>query len=176
MGVTVEAAFDEDGTQIFFELFDMALGPVGLPVLVGDVADRIIGAIGEGFEFEGVPAIAGEGNNWKELTWFTIQEREHAGFPGKHPINERTGAMKDALMQNPTPRAEGPTEYSAVIPERTTPFLETKLLTAQEGDVFSKTVARPVLPAINDAEAVILTEVAEASLQDTLNQLYGVGS
>lgn len=176
MGVTVEAMFDKEGTQVFFELFEMAVGNVGVPVLVGDVADRVVGAIGEGFAFEGVPTIVGEGNNWKELSWFTIQEREHAGFPGRHPINERTGDMKDALTHSPTVRMEGPMEFSATIPERTTPFLETKILTAQEGDVFSKTVARPVLPAINEAEAVVLTQIAEASLQDTLNQLYGVGS
>lgn len=174
MGVSLEAQFDENDEQVFFQLFDMAVGYTGMYTMLGDVAGRVVGAIREGFEFEASPAIVGEGLQWKDLAWFTIQEREHEGFPGKHPINERTGEMMEVLTRQPTIDQEGPFEFSAQMPERMSPFVEKKVMTAQFGDVFSKTPARPVLPMMNDAEEVVLVQMAEASLQETLNALYGI--
>lgn len=174
MGVSLEAQFDENDEQIFFQLFDMAVGYTGMYTMLGDVTGRITGAIREGFESESAPAIVGEGPQWKELAWFTIQEREHEGFPGRHPINERTGEMVEALTRQPHIGQEGPFEFSAQMPERMSSFVEKKVMTAQYGDVFSKTPARPVLPMMNEAEEMVLVQMAEASLQETLNALYGL--
>lgn len=37
---------------------------------------------------------AAVGGAWKELTGATWSYRRHAGFPPKHPINERTGGLR----------------------------------------------------------------------------------
>lgn len=173
MGVTLEAQFDENDEQVVFQMLDMAVGYVGMYTMVGDVAGRVTGAIKEGFEFEASPSVAGEGIQWKELAWFTIQEREHHGFPGRHPINERTGEMVEVLTQEADVDQTGPDEFTAEMPGRMTPFVEQKVRTAQFGDPFSKTVPRPVLPTLNSAEELVLVQVAEASLQHTLDSLFG---
>lgn len=174
--VILEGGFDDDETAVFFEMMDMAVGDVGLYTIVGDVSDEVTDAIKDGFAAEAVPLIGSGGAGglkWKSLAMFTIQDREHNGFPGKHPINERTGGMMGEVTSSPTVRKSGPNEYMAEIPENMGPFTELKLTTAQFGDVFSKTPARPVLPAINEAEELVLVEVAEATMQNTLNALFG---
>lgn len=176
MDVTMEAVFDEDGQQIFFEMLDMAIGPVGMEVLVKDVADRVIGAISEGFEFEGSPSLVDAGVPWERLALFTVQEREHQGFPGRNPINYRTGEMEKALTADPSVQMDGAGSYSAEIPGRTSPTAELKIKTAELGDPLNKVPARPVLPLLNEAEEFVLLEVANRSMQDTLDQLFGASS
>lgn len=175
-GVTIEARFDEEGEQVFFRLLDMAVGYEGMYTLVGDVADRVVGAIKEGFDYESSPSITGDGEFWQELAEFTIHERESQGFPGPSPINVRTGEMERALTADPNVMPEGQNEFSAQIPSRMTPGLADKLSVAQFGDVFSKTPARPVLPTLDDAEETVLVQLADASLQRTLNELFGEAS
>lgn len=173
--VTMEAQFDEDDQQVFFRLFDMAIGYEGMYTLVGDVADRVIGAIREGFDDESEPSVVGGGVRWAELKQFTVADREAHGFPGPSPINVRTGEMERALTQDPTISPDGRNEFSAQIPARMTPTLFDKLQTAQFGDTITKSPPRPVLPTMNDAEEVVLVQLADASLQRTLDALYGVG-
>lgn len=171
--VRLEGGFDENETTVFFQMMDMAIGDVGLYTIVGDVSDRVTDSIRMGFAGEEVPSVVGGGLQWKGLAMFTIQDREHHGFPGRHPINERTGDMVEVLTKSPTVRKSGPNEFMAELPENMGPFTELKVKTAQFGDVFSKTPARPVLPAINEAEELVLVEVAEATMQNTLDALFG---
>lgn len=173
MGVTMEATFDEEGQQIFFEMLDMAVGPVGMEVLVKDVTGKVIDAIQEGFDFEGSPSLLDNGEPWARLAWFTVQEREHLGFPGRNPINVRTGEMMEDLTTDPDVRMSGAGEYSASIPGKTGPTTEIKIATAQLGDELNKVPKRPVLPTLNDAEQFVLLTTAERSMQDTLDDLFG---
>lgn len=176
MGVTMEASFDEDGQQIFFQMLDMAVGPVGMEVLVKDVTGKVIDAIQEGFDFEGSPSLIDAGEPWERLAWFTVQEREHLGFPGRNPINVRTGEMERHLTADPEVRMDGAGGYSAQIPGRTSPTSEIKIKTAELGDEFNKVPKRPVLPTLNDAEQFVLLTTAERSMQDTLDDLFGANA
>jgi hypothetical protein len=81
---------------------------------------------------------------WAPLADATVAIRESQGFPGAHPINVRTGAMKRHLVDDP-PRVSvhslGATMWSPGTPG--SPDMQKKMTTAQTGG--PRTPARPVL-------------------------------
>lgn len=86
---------------------------------------------------------------WQELAPATVQIRQDAGFPGSHPINERTGAMKRFLLDAPpdvVAHSIGATMWS---PGRGVPAgVAKKIKTAQAGGSTPdgrNVPARPVL-------------------------------
>lgn len=109
----------------------------------------------ERFESEG-DDISGK---WASLRPFTVEERKRHSFPGEHPINVRTGAMKRHLLDDMpriavhtlgatmwSPGSDGGSEVAQ------------KVKTAQLGDPATNTVARPVLGVgPMDLEAVLIS-------------------
>lgn len=95
---------------------------------------------------------------WQPLTEATVAIRESKGFPGAHPINVRTGAMKKHLVDDP-PRVSvhslGATMWSPG--DQGSSEMKKKVRTAQEGDPATRTPARPVLMVgPDDLEAIMV--------------------
>lgn len=98
---------------------------------------------------------------WAPLAEATVARREAAGFPGAHPINVRTGAMKRHLVDDPpkiVPHSLGATMWSPGSPGDAQ--MQSKVRTAQMGGVTpegSSVPARPVLlVGPNDLEAIMV--------------------
>lgn len=103
---------------------------------------------------------------WASLKPYTVDQRRSQGFPGEHPINVRTGAMKKHLLDDPprvVPHTLGVTMWSPGSDGG--PKTAQKVKTAQMGDEKSHTVARPVLgAAVEDLEAVLLSLAGHIAL------------
>lgn len=110
---------------------------------------------------------------WAELKPFTVGARRRAGFPGEHPINERTGALKDWITGD-----EGDAELVGAQSARLTfpgdtPAgnlqLDTKLRVAQRGQADPATVPRPVL-GVNRVDLELLLFGLRDYLLETANK------
>jgi hypothetical protein len=94
---------------------------------------------------------------WASLTPYTQAQRRRGGFGAAHPINVRTGAMKDHLLHrvpDVMPNTLGATMW---FPARGGSAKNLrKVRIAQDGDPKSRTPARPVLGVNpNDLELVL---------------------
>ena len=60
---------------------------------LNDSADYMLDSIHANFEVEGRRA------KWAPLAKFTVKDRLASGFPGEHPILQRTGRLKDSIQK-----------------------------------------------------------------------------
>lgn len=98
---------------------------------------------------------------WESLKPYTVRERESKGFPGEHPINVRTGALKRHLLDTP-PRfaihSLGATLWSPG--DDGNAKTANKVRIAQQGGTTPEghvVLARPVLGiGVRDLEAVLV--------------------
>jgi hypothetical protein len=95
---------------------------------------------------------------WKDLAGATISIRQSLGYPGDHPINQRTGEMLDYLDTNQGEISAAPGDIRVTYPGGSMSVeVQQKLMTAQFGRDTPKTPKRPVL-GINQIDAVDLTD------------------
>lgn len=104
---------------------------------------------------------AGEGDDvvgkWSPLKMETEAIRLKHGYGGGHPINVRTGQMKNFLTGSfgNTTSAGGMTDLEFPHQGNVTGQLALKIMTAQGGSAFPPTPARPVLGMnMNDSIAI----------------------
>lgn len=95
------------------------------------------------FRSEGDAAVGGTWDPLKESTeWF----RRRQGFPAQHPINQRTGELREFVTKTPGSVAGVAGGFQLTLPGETpTGELYDKLATAQQGRGNPATEARPVL-------------------------------
>lgn len=132
------------------------------------------------FDSEGDKASGG----WKPLSALSQEWREMQGFPPDHPINVRTGALKDYVTRKADgffyPNGAGGGRY--LYPGDAVPFtnyIAAKLKTAQQGrkrgenKLFANatTPARPVL-ALDETDVLALTQ----SYANYLHAFVGAGA
>lgn len=103
---------------------------------------------------------------WHPLTVATKLIRARNGFPPDHPINVRTGKMKDYLVHSPSDiKIQGP-EVELTHPGPTGDReLQDKIRTAQEGKTKPRTPARPVL-GLNENDLLFITSELAAYLTE----------
>jgi hypothetical protein len=93
---------------------------------------------------------------WAQLRESTVNIRERKGFPGRGPINVRTGKLRDHVLSSHNVTRRGGAALR--IPGSTGgKELGDKLRAAQIGDAKSRTVARPVLALDGTDESFIVT-------------------
>lgn len=95
---------------------------------------------------------------WAPLEQATEMIRASQGFPAAHPINERTGELRDYLANAPSAvsmNVIGTTlTYPGAAPSGE---LADKMATAQAGRSYPETVARPVLGMNHNDLTAVLT-------------------
>lgn len=112
---------------------------------------------------------AGEGDDvvgkWSPLKVETETIRIKHGYPGAHPINVRTGAMRNALTGSfgDVVSAGGVTDMEYPNGVNITGQLARKITTAQMGSMFPPTVPRPVL-GFNENDSIALTALVAGYL------------
>lgn len=102
--------------------------------------------------------------SWPDLAPSTVRIREQLGFPGDHPINERTGQMLQFLYSSSEyhPTSDGAEMNYPGVP--TDGELEQKFRTAQQGNTVNPliegatTPARPVL-AVDETDLADLLDM-----------------
>lgn len=102
---------------------------------------------------------------WSPLKVETENIRIKHGYPGAHPINVRTGQMRNALVGSfgDVVSAGGLTELTYPDGVSVTGQLARKIMTAQGGSMFPPTVPRPVL-GFNENDSIALTALVSGYL------------
>lgn len=128
--------------------------------LAAGVDPIIRGRIEALFDNEG--SIGGGTKPWAPLAAGTVEIRKSKGFPGEHPINQRTGSMKRHLLDDPprvVPHSVGVTMWSPG--SEGSGDVPNKVRVAQQGGTTpegSRVPARPVLGVdIVDLEIILLS-------------------
>lgn len=120
----------------------MAIDTGSLGAFMSTIADEHIKLrIENRFSSEGDDA----SGKWKELGWVTNEFRSNQGFQREHPINERTGELKEWILEDdPDISIMAYGGIQGTWPgEQPTGWLFKKFKTAQQGD--ERTQARPIL-------------------------------
>jgi hypothetical protein len=110
------------------------------------------------------------GGKWAELTPMTQRFREYQGFPPEHPINVRTGELRDWLGTD-----EGDRRRTGGMAELTWPgsspssLTEMKLETAQTGA--RARTARPVVE-VTEVDAAFLLGTLEGYFKAALRGIF----
>lgn len=134
-----------------------SLQPVGLMEFFSTRGHNILAKRAEDrFSSEGDDAVG----RWKQLTRTTARVRQTSGFPGYHPINVRTGQLKDLVVNTYKLR---PMAGGAVMtmPGNAGGTVLSKLRVAQQGSkrggnaLAREVPARPVL-ALDQIDADLL--------------------
>lgn len=120
------------------------LSPAGMAMYLTQIMDPFLRERArERFVNEGDNAVG----PWLPLKESTERIRESQGFGAYTPINKRTGALEAYILDTPGSFASEGLASTLTFPGRppTGPYLETKVLTAQEGKARPRTPRRPVL-------------------------------
>lgn len=160
-GATIEV--EADDVLAVLRQVELATNTIGLREFLG-------GPVVEWLQERADHRFASEGDDasgqWPDLTWGTQQIREALGFPREHPINVRTGDLRDWVVNSDGKvSALGPLgaelEWPGTAPDAE---IESKFKVAQKGANYgenpmfptSGTVPRPVA-RVNavDLEAVL---------------------
>lgn len=161
--MTVTITPDADQWAAVIDAIDLPFraGPMQ-DFLEGDATQILIDRLTRRFDNEGDDA----SGRWAELRPATQAIRELAGFPAKHPINDRTGGMRRWLTSASGTATTSPGDgQSLTWPDRGTSNLEEKLAVAQEGTDDPPTVRRPVL-AVSEVDMALVTEALVDHIED----------
>jgi hypothetical protein len=136
--------------------------PVGLSAFLDTVVDPWVrNRIDQRFNSEG-DEVSG---SWDPLAAATQQIRASYGFPPDHPINVRTGMMRNFLVG--TPSDVKPNGFGADLqhppPGAGSSVMQKKIQTAQSGSSNPNTVARPVV-GLNENDMIFITSSLAAWL------------
>jgi hypothetical protein len=108
-----------------------------------DLARYLAGRAADRFATEGDEAVGGP---WAPLRPATETRRAARGFPPAHPINERTGDLRNYIIGSNGTVAGGPDDWDLTWPDGPpSQELSDKLETAQVGRNFPRTQPRPVV-------------------------------
>lgn len=147
----VKVTTDDSKVKTILERTEGALSPLSLSAFLRE----------EGLQFLRERAdvrFGQEGDDasgpWPALAWPTVQIRQSKGFPGEHPINVRTGSLKQWITSSRGAVTQTGTGAAASWPGEGTPLQEEKLATAQGKK--RGVPARPVLAA-NELDLYVLT-------------------
>ena len=135
-------------------------GPID-DFLEGEATEALIERLTARFDDEGDDA----SGKWAELRPATVAIRELAGFPGAHPINDRTGGMRRWLTSATGSTSSSGDGRALEWPNKGTSKQEEKLATAQEGARVPPTVPRPVL-ALSSVDMALITEALVDHVED----------
>lgn len=95
---------------------------------------------------------------WAPLKKATQEMRTRYGFPPAHPINERTGQLRDHITSRDGQVSMiGPAAVLTLPGSGMEWITEQKIMTAQKGKSKPSTVARPVLALDSEDLAYVLT-------------------
>lgn len=145
MATGFEVTFEVDRQHLDLVLGSLAakLSPPGLASFLDMIVDPFIRErINQRFAMEG-DDVSGA---WHPLSAATQHIRASYGFPAAHPINVRTGELRDWLVNTPSDiKVSGFTAEANHPPPTTDSVMNTKLVTAQSGKAHPKTPARPVI-------------------------------
>lgn len=142
-------------------LLNQRLSSVGLSLFLKTVVDPFVrNRIEQRFISEG-DDVSGK---WHPLTAATALIRTQKGFPPDHPINVRTGLMRQFLVGTPGDvRASGPLVTLTHPPPTADGLMTQKISTAQAGKSRPQTPARPVM-GLNTNDALFITSELTAYL------------
>lgn len=129
------------------------LSPIGTSLFLGStIGPYLSKRAGERFAGEGDDVVG----KWAPLKDSTVAIRESQNYPGAHPINRRSGELENWVVDGGWDAY--PTGFGASLRypgTRPSGELKDKVLTAQAGREFPKTVARPVL-GVNENDLFFL--------------------
>jgi hypothetical protein len=114
----------------------------------------------------------GEGDDvvgkWAELKPATVAIRESMNLPGEHPINRRSGELEDWVVSsgwNAYPTGTGATlRYPKDKPSGT---VKDKVMTAQQGSTYPRSVPRPVL-GVNEADLAFVISAYSFAIEEVI--------
>jgi len=143
MSIIVDVRIDTAQVQAIMAILQARLSSPGLHgwlhgVMVPFLQNRAINRFAnEGDEVTG---------KWTPLKASTVMIRQAHGHPGDHPINVRTGQMRNFIVAAPG-STKGSAGYAALTWPGPVPTgkMMTKVQTAQVGNPGANTVARPIL-------------------------------
>jgi phage gpG-like protein len=143
MAVSLRIQVSQNDVQAAMFAMEVALSPVAMMGFMTTRVEPIMRRrISERFMSEGDSAVGGK---WMELKPSTVAFREESGFPGEHPINQRTGELFQKLTNGTNAVTAIAGGAAFMLPGPVSGEMEEKLSTAQEGKMFPATVPRPVL-------------------------------
>lgn len=149
---------DTAGVQAMLLHMQTKLAPPAIGAFLQTVVDPYLrGRVSERFDSEGDDVTG----RWAPLGAATQAIRQQQGFGASSPINERTGEMKDYLLNTPSSLSFNPIgatlTYPGMLPGGE---LLDKLNTAQNGRTTPPTVPRPVLGVNTTDLAAVLASMA----------------
>lgn len=159
--MSIQVLFHDEEVELLLSRLDAALSPIALVgFMEAAVGPFMLGRIANRFEQEGDDA----SGVWQPLQESTNQIREQMGYPPAHPINVRSGELKEFTTSSARSAAE-PFGASVTIPDaQPTGELYDKLVTAQQGASqtgYRPTPARPVLAMDATDLAVVLMQLSQ---------------
>lgn len=140
--VVIEGDFA--GVRMMVDDLVEKLSPAGMAMYLTQIMDPFLRERArERFANEGDNAVG----PWLALKDATQRIRESQGFGPSGPINRRTGALERYILGTPGSFASEGIASTLTFPGRppSGAYLETKVLTAQEGKARPRTPRRPVL-------------------------------
>lgn len=140
-GAFIDIRVDSKSVQLMLERLEFSLSAIGLGIYMEGVDEYVRGRIRSRFASEG-DDVSGP---WAPLKDATIAMRESAGYPGDHPINERTGEMYDLLTGGAARVTLSGLGATYTHPSGGSALAKEKIRVAQEGSASPATVPRPVL-------------------------------
>lgn len=142
---------------------DSSLSPVGLGAF-------LFGSVGPWVKRRAADRFANEGDDvsgkWLPLQQSTIEIREKAGFPGRNPINKRTGELEAYITQGQIGVTAGPGVGVLRYPDNAprTRAIREKVKTAQKGRAMPATRPRPIL-GLNERDLAQVIEMLAFHVQ-----------
>lgn len=154
VGIDVE----QSGVQAMMAHLDTTLNPVAIAGFLGATVDPYIRERARArFASEGDDVTGG----WAPLGFATQSIRAQMGFGASHPINKRTGALEEYIVDSPNAIEINPLGAVLRMPGvEATGELGSKMRTAQKGKPDPRTVARPVI-GLNEKDLLfVLTAIS----------------
>lgn len=142
------------------------VSPQGMGVFLNETVARYLRErIARRFDSEG-DDVSGK---WAPLTDATMQIRANKGYPPAHPINVRTGTLRNYIENSPDRLDIDPTGAMLTLPGRApTGSLKKKVLGAQQGE--NRAPARPVL-GVNATDMAFTMTALEAFIRSGVGAL-----
>lgn len=152
-GINLQIIGEDQGVRKMLTATLEAVDPAHMLLFMGGMVTPYIEArIASRFSNEG-DDVSGK---WAPLKETTQHIRETEGYGPDHPINVRSGAMKEWLLSNPPDLTTNGLEAIMAFPGgNPSQSVENKLETAQRGSSNPETVPRPVL-GLNSADAAFV--------------------
>jgi len=147
------------GTPRAIRLLNLAVQPDHLAGwLSGTVVGILQARAHTRFDTEGDDAVGGP---WEPLSPVTVKIRESIGFPGAHPINHRTGQLRNFVTGDQGVLTSSAGSVLLSWPREPGGRMLKKLTTAQSGN--DRAPARPVL-GVDFADAELIAQSLRAHL------------